>query len=194
MTHLRKICVGLVVLTGLLQACAALMPVPRAYRPENSREEVLWAKARRDVFPEDVRKRPEAFRNELMAWPGVITLADREAGKQGRVWKLILAHHYWDWTEQTGRPAERVLLSPRGEGFFQCMQPALDSAKPYDPREEFAVVYGYPEKVLDNDVIQMHCVSLRTFHRSTYTTEAVEYGRTYVLRRDPADLKVLRNP
>lgn len=189
----RGIFLGLILSVCVLQGCGGLMQSIRPYRPANSREELLWAKARRDVFPEDVRRRLEPYRNELLAWPGIISLATQEPGHQGRGWKLIIAHHYWDWTEQSGRPAERVLLSPRGEGFFQCVQPALDSAKPHDPREELAIVYGYPEKVLENDIIQMHCVDIRSFHRSAYATDVLEYGRNYVLKQDPADVKVLRN-
>ena len=177
----------------LLQACSAWLPLPQPYRPQSSREEVLLAKARRDLFPEDVRRRLEAYRNELVAWPGVVTLANREPGRQGRSWTLILAHHYWDWTEQPGRAGQRVLLSPRGEGFFQCSQPVADSTRPYDPRGELTIVYGYPEKVLDNEIIQLHCVHTRAFHPSTFSTNVLEYGRNYVLKQDAADLRLLQD-
>jgi hypothetical protein len=178
----------------LAEGCAGLLPIPRLYHPENSREELLWAKARRDVFPEDVRRRIEAYRGELLVWPGIITLVHQDAGNQGPSSTLIIAHHYWDWVEQPGGRQERVWLSPRGEGFFQCARPLTESAARADVRDELAVVYGYPERVLDNDIVHMRCVDLRRFHRSAYATDVLEYGRKYVATQDPSDMKVLRSP
>lgn len=183
------------VLTGLLlPGCLGLMQGgARDYRPESSREELLFAKARRDVFPEDVRKHLDRYRNELLVWSGIVKLTSRQPGNQGRVWNLIIAHHYWDWIEELGRQGELAVLSPRGEGFFQCSQPLADAAKPYDPQEEMVIVYGYPEKVLETDIVEVHCVSVRSFYRTYYSTGVREYGRDYLLKNDQRDIRVLRS-
>jgi hypothetical protein len=151
----------------------------RRYRPENDDEARLFAKAHRDVFPDDIRQDIEKHRPTLVLWSGIIKQA--EIGEQRNVLRVLIEHHYWDWIEDYGPQKAIAFLSPRGEGRFECRIPVQASKLNEGiPRlGDMAIVYGTPARSTNDGVLVMDCVTLRSFKKDFYSTEIVEYGRNF---------------
>jgi hypothetical protein len=90
----------------------------RAYRPAEAADAAIFARARRDVFPDDVRAGRAGA--GPVAWAGVITRVEEAQRSGTTVWDLYVEHHYWTWNEDFGMQPERAILSARGEGGFRC--------------------------------------------------------------------------
>src|SRR5260370_14100764 len=108
----------LIGVAALTTGCPALAPGSRAYRPLPQWEAKLYPQARRDVFPNDVREKPDAFTNTLVVWTGVITNIAFFNDGSSRVVRFTADHHYFDWIEDISIQRERFFLSSRGEGLF----------------------------------------------------------------------------
>jgi len=140
--------------------------------------------ARRDVYPDDVRKDPEAYERATLAWAGVVVSASAGEG-HSEFWSVIVEHHYWDWIEDSSQQKGQAFLSPRGEGRFLCHAErapiAADKLK-----DAMTVAYIRPLRMNDQ-MIEGACI-MRFFPRDRYATDVMDYGR------GGADLKVLRVP
>lgn len=176
----------------LFQGCLAA-PRSQAYGPHDADEQQLFSLARRDIFPRDVRAEPERYRSQLVLWSGVIVGRRVRHAPEGDVLELLIEHHYWDWTEHYEHGGENVFLSPRGEGLFGCSFPSSDTHQEWASAEEheMAIVYGVPDGITDDGVVQLHCAVLRSLRQEFYTTAARNYGRDWLLKGDGNDLKVL---
>ncbi len=171
-------------LTGvatLTTGCPGLAPGSRAYRPLPRWEARFAAQARRDVFPNDVRQKPDGFTNVLVAWTGIITNIEYFADRPPRMARITAVHHYFDWVEDIGIQRERFFLSPRGEGAFavQWIAETPDDQKFVD---QFAVgdmliAYGYPTVVRSNYVGLNPVQNLRAIKPQWYRTDILDYGR-----------------
>ena len=176
--HAALLLCGVAVLTS---GCPGLAPGSRAYRPLPQWESKFSAQARRDVFPNDVRQKPDGFTNTLVVWTGVITNIEYIADPPQRMVRFYAAHHYFDWIEDISIQRERFFLSPRGEGAFavQCDAQTPDDQKFVD---QFAVgdmliAYGYPTVVRSNYVALNPAQNLRAIKPQWYRTNILDYGR-----------------
>src|SRR2546426_3100154 len=166
------------VIVTMLPGCFAA-PYSQHYRPEDAAEEQAFAKAHRDIFPDDVRQDIGKHRADLLLWTGIIKQA--EFTEQTGVLRVLVEHHYWDWIEDHGPQKAVAFLSPRGEGPFECSFAAQASQlKQRVARvDDMAIVYGRPARIRDGGVVVMDCAMLRTLKREFYSTEVWEYGRNF---------------
>jgi hypothetical protein len=183
--HARGLLHGLFV-TALLSttACPGFAPYSKPYQGNSEWERQYLTKARRDVYPDDVRKDPATFRQATLAWAGVVVSAQPEA-KDPTFAEVVIEHHYWDWIEDHSIQKAKAFLSPRGEGRFTChaerrMLPAPELAG------AMAVAYVRPVGIKD-DVLHTACL-VRFYPREWYATDVMDYGR------DGAGMKLLRVP
>jgi len=175
---------------ALTSGCPGLAPGSRAYRPLPQWEAKFAAQARRGVFPNDVRQKPDGFTNALVAWTGVITNIEYLAAPPPRFVRFTAVHHYFDWIEDISIQRERFFLSPRSEGAFavQWIAQTPDDQKFVD---QFAVgdmliAYGYPTVVRSSYIGLNPSLNLRAIKAQWYRTDVLDYGRpgepTKVLR------------
>lgn len=161
--------------------CPGLAPGSRAYRPLPQWESKFYAKARHDVFPNDVRQKPDSFTNVLVVWTGVITNIEFFNDSSSRVVRFTADHHYFDWVEDISIQRERFFLSPRGEGRFAA---AWQAETPEDRKfvEQLAVgdmliAYGYPSLIRSNVVGLYPTENIRSIKPQWYRTDILDYGR-----------------
>jgi hypothetical protein len=161
--------------------CPKLAPGSRSYRPLPQWEAKFAAQARRDVFPNDVRQKPEGFTNTLVVWTGVITNIEFFSDGASRVARFTAEHHYFDWVEDSSIQREKFFLSPRGEGAFAAAWRA-ESSDQQKFVEQFAVgdmlvAYGCPSLIRSNVVGLYPTQNLRAIKRQWYRTDILDYGR-----------------
>jgi hypothetical protein len=169
---------GIAVLTNSWQGHAQ---GSRAYRPLPKWEKKFAEKARRDVFPKDVRQNPDKFKKTLVVWTGVITNIEFFRDDSSRVVRFTAEHHYFDWIEDFGIQRERFFLSPRGEGEFAAAWRA-ESADDKKFVDQFAIddmiiAYGYPSLIRNNVVGLFPTENLRAIKPQLYRTDIIDYGR-----------------
>lgn len=168
---------------GLLTACP-IGPYSKAYQGDSEAEQQIFQQARRDVYPDDVRKAPEDYRKVTLAWPGIIVSAEVDQGRP-QFWTIVVEHHYWDWMEDHSVQKARAFLSPRGEGRFVC-HAERRAIVASDLVGAMTVSYVRPLGMQDQ-VLHAACI-MRFFPQDWYATDVMEYGR------DGQGLKVLRVP
>jgi hypothetical protein len=174
---------ALVVLTA---ACPSAPGATSAvqYEGRSESERRLFAEARRDVYPDDVRPAPQAFATAILAWSGVV-ISTRADASDAVMYEVVIEHHYWDWMERRSAQSPKAFLSRRGEGELVChaVRHTLPSV---DLRGAMAIVYARPTGMKDGQ-LHANCV-LTLFPRDWYATDVFEYGR------DSKNLKLLRAP
>jgi len=90
----------------------------RRYKPSPGYEQILYARAHRDLDPIEVRIAPERYRERLVMWTGVVTAVDRPGSSANL--RVTIEHRYWDELEYWSEDGVYVRLWPRGEGNFAC--------------------------------------------------------------------------
>ena len=172
----RKEC-ALLLLLCFLSAC----PGSRAYQPLPVWEAKFFAEARRDVYPDDVRRSPESYAKTLVAWTGIIRRVEyrQEAGMD--VARFTVEHHYFDWIEDRGAQREVFFLSPRGEGTFVTAWNITAAEEKQFIKQlaegDMMVAYGYPSAIRDG-VIALHPTqNMRSIKPEWYRSDVLDYGR-----------------
>jgi len=185
MTVARRRSQGLIIVAvlALLTACP-VGPYSKAYQGDSEAEQQIFQQARRDVYPDDVRKAPEDYRKVTLAWPGVIVSAEVDEDRP-QFWTIVVEHHYWDWIEDHSVQKARAFLSPRGEGRFVC-HAERRAMLASDLVGAMTVSYARPLGMKDQ-TLHAACI-MRFFPRDWYATDVMEYGR------GGQGLKVLRVP
>ena len=164
----------------LSAGCPGIVPGSRAYQPLPQWEAKFFAQAKRDVFPNDVRNKPDEANSPLAVWTGVITNIEFLNDDSGRFARFTVEHHYFDWIEDFSVQRARYFLSPRGEGTFLV---AWRIASPVDQQfiEQFSigdmlVAYGYPH--VHGDLVGLSPTeNLRAIKPPWFRTDVLDYGR-----------------
>ncbi len=159
-------------------------PSTRPYRPLPGPETLETARARRDVFPDDVRAQPGAFETTVVAWPGLLRESVVTETEDGFLVESEVEHRFYDWLEDFSVQRETIFLSPRGEGRFHVawrLRRKAPGATIEDVREAVApghmvIVYGEPTSV-DGDSVVLQYRYLRIFDPQTFRTDVFDYGR-----------------
>ncbi len=170
-------------LAGGLTGCATYSSQP--YTPPAQTDRELFSKARKDVYPRDVREHPARYRDETIAWAGVVKGVEVFRSRVGPSVKVLVEHRYFDWIEDHGAQPELFFLSPRGEGDFMIfLQPKgeMSSAEAARliPPGTMVVAVGkvYLPTPADNKLPLALLTEYRQFiGRKWYRTDVFDYGR-----------------
>src|SRR5271165_4049030 len=150
--QIKRISLRTLLLVGIsmvMEGCPGLVPGSRAYQPLPQWEAKFFAQAKRGVFPNDVRQKPDEAVSTLVVWTGIITNIELLSDESSRFARFTVEHHYFDWIEDFSVQRARYYLSPRGEGTFFVTW-GLESSVDQQFIEQFAigdmlVAYGYPK-------------------------------------------------
>ena len=177
----------------LLLLCACpFAPHSKSFAPQGPVEKELFPRAKRDVFPSDVRADVGAHRSTVLLWTGIILSAEAVHVDARRGLRMVVEHHYWDFIEDYSIQRAIAFLSPRGEGAFEVLFP-FEIPPDRVRAGDMAIVYGMPTG-LSSDRVLLDGVVLRTLRRELYATDIWDYGRDWLLKRDRADFRILRTP
>ena len=165
----------------LLSGCPGLLPGSRLYQPLPKWERQFFEKARRDIYPNDVRESPQAYKKTLVVWPGIIKSIKTDTENGSQITRFTIEHHYFDWIENQGIQREIYFLSPRGEGSFALAWPA-DTQEDKLFITQFAVddmiiAYGYPSMIKDDLIGLYPTQNIRAIKPKWYRTDVLDYGR-----------------
>jgi len=160
----------------------APFPHTGEYQPISDWEQTEFDKARRDVYPNDVRENLDHYESTMVAWPGIIQESTIEEREESIEATFVLEHHYYDWLEDFSIQREKIFLSPRGEGLFKTSWLLKKDADLAEIREasapgNLAIVYGIPER-MEGDVVVVRSSYIRAIDKQWYTTEILDYGRS----------------
>jgi hypothetical protein len=155
-------------------------PGSRPYAPLPKFETKFFAQAKRDVFPDEVRKEPARFKDVLVAWTGIIKSIDYFNDGASRVARLTAEHCYFDWIEDFGVQHERFFPSPRGEGQFAAAW-RVDTPADRQFIEQFAVgdfliAYGKPSLIREKVVGLFPVENLRAIKPEWFRRDVLDYG------------------
>jgi hypothetical protein len=176
----------------LLLGCPGFFPGSQLYKPLPKWERQFFEKAKRDIYPNDVRKSSKTYEKALIVWPGIIKSITIDTENSSQIARFTIEHHYFDWIEDFGIQRERYFLSPRGEGLFAVAW-RVDSKEDKLFIQQFAVddmiiAYGYPSMIKDDLVGFYPTQNIRPIKPEWYRTDVFDYGRP----GEPA--KILRVP
>ncbi len=160
---------------------ACMMPSAAPYRPATDDEGQLYARARRDVLPADVRNDPESTSNTLVGWTGIV----REIRTSDQETTFVVEHFYWDWMLDFGTQSPRIFLSQQGEGTFQFSVVGRDGEwlAEHSTAGDMLVVYGMPTRVAHPDaIVVLRYVHARGFPEHLYSTDVWDYGRDFAAK------------
>lgn len=167
-------------LTSSLFAFGAI-PGSRPYAPLPKFEAKFFVEARRDLFPDDIRKEPDRFKDVLVAWTGVITSIDYFNDGTSQVARLTADHCYFDWIEDVSLQRQRFFPSPRGEGQFAVAW-RVDTPADRQFIGQFAVgdlliAYGNPSLIREKVVGLFPVQNLRGIKPEWFRRDVLDYGR-----------------
>lgn len=146
----------------------------RRYQPSPGYEQVLYARAHRDIDPAAVRVAPERYRQRLVMWTGVITAVGRLGGS-GNL-RVTVEHRYWNELEYWSPDGVYVRLWPRGEGRFACTFVPEHGVPPgrVAQVDDMIIAYGWPKGVNDDGTVVLDCPFLRTHGPGHYELESAD--------------------
>ena len=185
----------LVVLSAVLALFGCLpFPHSKVFAPEGPLEKKLFPLVKREVFPNDVRADPSAYRTSVVLWSGIIRDVEPENFGGTRGLRVLVDHHYWDFIEDYSIQRAIAFLSPRGEGPFEVAF-RFDIPVEMVRVEDMAIVYGTPTGIgSDGRRVVLDGAVLRTIPRDRYATDIWDYGRDVVTNHDTKDFRILRTP
>lgn len=176
---IHKLILVLILLS--LSGCPGAFPGSQPYKPLPKWESQFFEKAKRDIFPNDVRKSPETYEKNLVVWPGIIKSITIDTENSSQIARFKVEHHYFDWIEDYGIQREKYFLSPRGEGLF-ALAWRVDTQEDKLFIQQFAVddmiiAYGYPNIVKDDLIGFYPTQNMRSIKPKWYRTDVLDYGR-----------------
>ena len=165
----------------LLSGCPGLLPGSRLYKPLPKWERQFFEKAKRDIYPNDVRKSSQTYEETLVVWPGIIKSINIDTENGSQIARFTIEHHYFDWIEDQGIQREMYFLSPRGEGSF-ALAWRVDTQEDKLFIQQFTVddmiiAYGYPSMIKDDLIGFYPTQNIRAIKPKWYRTDVLDYGR-----------------
>ena len=178
---MRKILLILFSFSFLLIGCI-VAPYTRQYQPISEWESQEFNRANLNIYPNDVRKESNKYSDSTIAWVGIIKDSKIKTDENGVEIELLLEHHYYSWIEDFSIQQEKMFLSPKGEGFFRTSwflkkDTNLEQLKASSEMDDLAIVYGNPEKLLEDSTIIIKSTYIRNIGKKWYRTDMMDYGR-----------------
>jgi hypothetical protein len=165
-----------------ISGCMPLEEGTRPYEPLPQWEKGYFDKARRDVYPDDVRRDPQKYRATLVAWTGIIKDIKFKSNKSYQIAVLTMKHHYFDWIEDEGDQQAKFFLSPKGEGDFALAYVGSQAEDSKSFISQFSVgdmiiAYGFPTEIKNSVVGLSPVKNIRSVNPEWFRTDILEYGR-----------------
>ncbi len=173
----------LAVTTVGLAACAGYSSRP--YEPGSPAGQEAYKKARKDIYPRQVRQNPTRYGDDTMAWAGIVKDVALFQSDYGPAVRVLIEHRYFDWIEDHGAQPEAYFLSPRGEGEFMII---VKPEKQFGEKEiaqlipvgTMAVAVGKIHVKAAQDKTRPLALLTQYFQfidRKRYRTDVFDYGR-----------------
>ena len=164
----------------LLSSCLS----SRLYKPASDRENSFYIKINKSIWPDDVRYNINNYKNELVGWVGIVEQYRIERNIENIIVHFSLNHHYYDWIEDYGYSRGPILLSTIGEGIIlgkYILSPELTDDQLNEMTKDFLgeciIIYGYPNKIMENGEILLDMEYTRTIPKKYVDPNWREYGR-----------------
>ena len=138
----------------VLQGC---IPVPgsKIYKP-SSTESRHFNNVDRSIFPSDVRKDFNAYKDAKINWIGIIREQSFVDYNGEPFLKLKIDQRYWDYIEDFSIQTEKIFLSPLGEGEFYFVAGIDEEDKEnylkFAAPQNLAIIYGTVKEIKDDDI------------------------------------------
>lgn len=182
---LNRLILAVLLAAAGLSGCATDNFSSNVYTPPNKADREVFSKARRDVYPKQVRENPARYRDVSIAWAGIVKDVDVSRGKSGLSVVVLVEHHYFDWIEDHGAQPEVFFLSPRGEGNFMIVLEAKhemtrEEARRLLPAGTMLVAVGQiylPTAGNKNIPLALLTDYSQFIEKKWYRTDVFDYGR-----------------
>ena len=165
-----------------LLSISCIAPHTTMYHPVSEMESLSYQKSDRKIYPNDVRVNLKAYKEKMVAWPGVIKAGHLVYSDSTPQIHLVVQHHYYDWLEDYSIQREIFFLSPRGEGKITTNWPlkrAFDSVtinKAMAPGN-MVIIYGFPYDIVDDSIIVVKSTYIRGIDKQWFRTDIMDYSR-----------------
>ena len=191
-TRTPRLIAGCIVLLGcgvvaalgfvlLVKSGRPLLPSSREYRPVSAREARLFATARRDIYPEDVRRDVASYADTTVVWAGIIRRLDLQEEGGALVMRFETEHRYFDWIEDNSARSAIYYPSDTGEGTFHVAWTMPSNMRDAVERNthvgDMIIAYGQPAQ--HEDKVGLYpCVYVRPVPRALCDDSVLSYGRS----------------
>ncbi len=173
----------LLLATTSLTSCATYSS--RTYTPGSKADQVIFNNARKDIYPQQVRRNPVKYGDETIAWAGIVKDVELFQSRYGLSARILIEHRYFDWIEDHGAQAEVFFLSPRGEGDFMIFvkpddQLSRKEAQQLVPVGTMVVAIGkiHVKTAQDKSIPLSLMTDYHQFiDRKWYRSDVFDYGR-----------------
>ncbi|HXX73654.1 MAG TPA: hypothetical protein VEI50_00825 [Nitrospiraceae bacterium] len=119
-----NLAVGLII-TGITLTCITLSAgagyYSKPFEPNMPEGREAYKQAQKDIYPKQVREKPEQYSDQTIAWVGIVKGTEPIVGRSGPAVLVLVEHRYFDWIEDHGAQPEVFFLSPRGEDEFMIV-------------------------------------------------------------------------
>lgn len=176
----------------LLSGCVSsgiLFPGSYTYQPSGPIESRWIKEADFSIYPDDVRKDFNKFKDKVVSWAGVIIevrLEEPEDDPNYSYWIITADHHYFDRIDDRNIQPERYFLSKMGEGKFEVMvrmsrisgvdrDKFIRETKEWLSPGNMVVAYGRPTKG-SSGIIRL-LGHANAFPKKLYDVTKMSYGR-----------------
>lgn len=152
------------------------------FKPSTERGVEALARANKKIYPRQALENPELYRNETVAWTGIVKEINEFQSRSGQSARVLLEHHYFDWFEDHGAQPELFFLSPRGEGDFTIvLGPGEFDAqiKVRVPAGSMVVAVGKPKVMSDATRKELFVLTehYQFIDKKAYRMDVYDYGR-----------------
>ena len=155
----------------------------REYQPASEMENKIYQEIDKSIWPDDVRKNPELYKNSKIGWVGIIEKYMTDVSSpEYNIIGFYVKHHYYDWIEDFSASNKPILLSPNGEGYFISYYIIRKEIDPEDlaadVKENLIINYGSPIEVWEDGTIILSTEYLRIIDKEYVNPNWLNYGRS----------------
>jgi len=154
----------------------------RQYQPLSELEKNFYQRIDKSIWPDDIRKDIEKYRNSDVGWVGVIEKYMTDFNNsEYNVIGFYVKHHFYDWIENVNPQNTLINLSSKGEGYFICYYLFKKEIDPKQIVKDFTgdiiINYGSPIRVSEDGVIEMTNDYIRIIDKKYVNPNWMNYGR-----------------
>lgn len=152
------------------------------FEPSSPTGIVALANSKKNIYPKQVFENPDLYRNEFVAWAGIVKEINLFESRSGPAATILVEHHYFDWIEDHGGQREQFFLSPKGEGNFGIVLGPTEFDKDIKvriPIGTMVVAIGKTKVMSDAARKQLYVLTeYRQFiDKKAYRMDVYDYGR-----------------
>jgi hypothetical protein len=156
-------------------SCVSMPANSQKFKPIDPIEQQFFAAADEKVFPNDVRENLGKYKDNMVAWAGVITdvnYTEPADQPESGFWIIKAKHHYFNWLVAPGPQPERVHRPADAD-----REAAAKIVRSQFRLGDMVIAYGRPTWVMDDGRVHLDFGFASAIAKEAVSTAKLKYGR-----------------